>query len=62
MHNPLIPYKGEIFEERRLNVKYGVAKAIPVQSIFEFIYSNRFLLNKLDYDFNKLVESSLQFE
>jgi hypothetical protein len=62
MHNPLIPYKGEVFVDKHVNIKYGIAKAIPVESIFEFIYTNRFLLNKKGYDFNKLIESYLQLK
>jgi hypothetical protein len=56
-HNPTFPYSGELFVDRKLNVKYGVAKAIPVENIFDFLYSNRFLLNRLGYDFGKLLSS-----
>jgi hypothetical protein len=58
-HNPLFPYSGELFVDKRLNVKYGVAKAIPVESIIEFIFTNKVLLNNLGYDFSEFLNKNL---
>ncbi len=53
-HNPLIPYEGETFVERRVNIKYGIARAVPIESIMDFIYRSRISLNRKGWDFEKL--------
>lgn len=58
-HNPLLPYNGELFIDKLVNVKYGIARAIPVEKIIEFIYSNRINLNKQGYDFSDILNKNL---
>ena len=36
-----VPYTGDIFVERRTTIEYGIAQAVPVESISEFIAGHR---------------------
>ncbi|MCX6149687.1 MAG: serine protease [Ignavibacteriales bacterium] len=54
-HNPLVPYRGDLFVDKRVNVKYGVSKAIPTENIFDFLYSNRIILSRKGYDLNQIL-------
>lgn len=52
-YNPLVPYNGEIFVKRQANIKYGIAKIIPIESIVEFIQNNRSDLDNQGYYLEK---------
>jgi hypothetical protein len=36
-YNPSIPYSGDLYVEKRLNIRYGVTMAIPVETIKAFL-------------------------
>lgn len=50
--NPLLPYKGNIMIEQRVNIKYGVTRVIPIETIIEFINKNGDKLIKFGYVFD----------
>lgn len=39
-YNPLMPYGGDLFIEQRVNIKYGVTRVIPIETIRDFITKN----------------------
>jgi len=39
--NPIIPYNGDLFVEKKANIKYGITRVISIESIIEFIKSKR---------------------
>jgi hypothetical protein len=49
--NPLLPYKGNIMIEQRINIKYGVTRVIPIETIIDFINKNSDKLLKYGYIF-----------
>ncbi len=51
-YNPLLPYKGNIMIEQRVNIKYGVTRVIPIETIVEFINKNADKLLKFGYIFD----------
>ncbi len=50
--NPLIPYKGNIMVEQKVNIKYGVTRVIPIETIRNFINKNADKLLKYGYIFD----------
>lgn len=45
--NPIIPYVGDVYVEQRQSMKYGITKAIPIESIINFLNDNsRQLIDK----------------
>ena len=36
-----VPYTGDVFVERRMDIEYGIAQAVPVEVIVEFIREHR---------------------
>jgi len=60
-HNPLMPYSGETFVDRRVNIKYGIARAVPIESIMDFVYRSRTSLNHKGWDFEKIYSSFYNF-
>jgi hypothetical protein len=36
-----VPYTGDIFVERRTDIEYGIAQAVPVEAIVEFVQEHR---------------------
>lgn len=50
--NPLIPYKGNILVEQKVNIKYGVTRVIPIEIIRNFINLNANKLLKYGYIFD----------
>lgn len=53
-HNPLVPYNGESYVDRRVNIKYGISRAVPIESIMDFIYKSRVSLNNKGWNFEKI--------
>ncbi len=51
-YNPLLPYKGNIMIEQRVNIKYGVTRVIPIETIMDFINKNADKLIKFGYVFD----------
>ncbi|RJP68316.1 MAG: serine protease [Ignavibacteriales bacterium] len=60
-HNPLVPYSGETFVDRRVNIKYGIARAVPIESIMDFIYRCRTSLNQKGWDFENIYSKFYNF-
>ena len=48
--NPNVPYTGEIFVEQKSNLKYGITKVIPIETILEFISTEKDRLANMGYD------------
>jgi len=40
-YDPLSPYTGDIYVERRTEIEYGIVQAIPVEMLLEFIEAHR---------------------
>jgi hypothetical protein len=40
-YDPMNPYRGDIFVQKRTEIEYGIVQAIPVESILEFIEAHR---------------------
>jgi hypothetical protein len=40
-YDPTVPYRGEVYAERRTDIEYGVSQAISAESIVEFLEINR---------------------
>ncbi len=51
-YSPLIKYEGELFVDKRVNIKYGIAKIISTEKILEFINSNKKYLESKGYFIN----------
>ncbi len=48
-YNPVVPYTGNLYVRKHSSIKYGIAKIIPVESIWGFILQNKDYLNKKGY-------------
>jgi hypothetical protein len=40
-YDPLVPYTGDLFVQKRTEIEYGIVQAVPVESILEFIDARR---------------------
>jgi S1-C subfamily serine protease len=49
-YDPLEPYHGDMFVERRTEIQQGIALAIPAETILSFIEDNRVQLGERGYD------------
>ncbi|MCU7497098.1 MAG: trypsin-like peptidase domain-containing protein [Ignavibacteria bacterium] len=58
-YDPLVPYNKELYVERRMNIKYGLSKAIPVESIRQYFIDNESLFSSRGYNFNDFVNKNL---
>ncbi|HEX2961732.1 MAG TPA: serine protease [Ignavibacteriales bacterium] len=58
-YDPYVPYNKELFVERRLNIKYGLSKAIPVESIKKYFIDHESLFSSRGYDFYDFVNKNL---
>jgi hypothetical protein len=45
-YNPVVPYTGDIYVRKNSSIRYGIAKVIPVETIFDFLIKNRSFLNE----------------
>lgn len=54
--NPLVPYNGPVTVDRKLNIKYGVTKAISIETIKDFILDNEDYLVSEGYFLSSLFE------
>jgi len=48
-YNSLVPYKGDLFVKRHSSIKYGITKIISIESILEFLESNKSILYEEGY-------------
>ncbi|HKI78599.1 MAG TPA: serine protease [Ignavibacteriaceae bacterium] len=48
-YSPVVPYKGNIYAVQQEQLKYGIAKVIPIEEIMEFINNKEYELKKLGY-------------
>lgn len=48
-YNSLVPYQDELYVERRISLRYGIAKIVSIERILEFIKENKELLNRKGY-------------
>ena len=55
---PIIPYKGESFIEPKINIKYGITKAVSIESIQEFINKKRDILLKKGYNADIILKTN----
>jgi len=39
--DPLVPYTGDIYVQKRTEIEYGIVQAVPVETILEFIDAHR---------------------
>jgi len=53
--DPTIPFKGDVYAESRVEIIYGVAPAIPVEMIVDFIKSNHEMLYDKGYDLRSFI-------
>lgn len=58
-YDPYVPYTKELYVERRMNIKYGLSKAIPVESIKKYFIDHESLFSSRGYDFNDFVNKNL---
>jgi hypothetical protein len=54
--DPSIPYKGDIYAESRTDIIYGVAPAIPVELIVDFLQKNQQELASKGYELRSFIE------
>ena len=40
-YDPLTPYTGEIYVQKKTEIEYGIVQAVPVESVLEFIDAHR---------------------
>jgi hypothetical protein len=40
-YDPLVPYTGQIYVQKRSEIEYGIVQAVSIESILEFIDSHR---------------------
>ncbi len=52
-----VPYRGDVFVERKTEIEYGITQAIPVEKIREFLEENSALLANKGYPVTGLMES-----
>jgi hypothetical protein len=40
-YDPLVPYTGQIFVQKRTEIEYGIVQAVPIETVLEFIDAHR---------------------
>jgi hypothetical protein len=55
-YNPKIPYSDNIYVEKRMDIKYGIAKITSVETIISFLKSNEENLKRMGYDLSGFYE------
>ena len=48
-YNSLVPYQDELYVDRRISLRYGIAKIVSIETILEFIKDTKELLNSNGY-------------
>jgi len=54
-YDPYEPYRGDIFIERKMEIQYGIAQAIPAEAVLEFIQKSQDQLAAKGYQLRPLV-------
>ena len=49
-YDPMEPYHGEVFVQRKSEFQQGIAVAIPIETVVAFLYRNQSQLNRKGYD------------
>jgi hypothetical protein len=57
MYDTNLPYHGEIYVNRRINIKYGVTRAVSVETLRDFLEKNQSILNAKGYDIRSFFTS-----
>jgi hypothetical protein len=57
-YDPLEPYHGEVYVERKTEIQEGIALAVPIETVLSFIEENRRRLAQLGYDLSSWVSHS----
>jgi S1-C subfamily serine protease len=55
-YDPIEPYHGEVFVQRKAEIQQGIAVAIPTETIVAFIEKNRFRLSQQGYDLTSWIK------
>jgi hypothetical protein len=45
-YNPIVPYKSDLYVRKHRSIRYGIARIIPVETISDFLSTNKNLLTK----------------
>jgi hypothetical protein len=40
-YDPLVPYTGDLYVQKRTEIEYGIVQAVPVETVLEFIDAHR---------------------
>ena len=40
-YDPLVPYTGDMYVQKRTEIEYGIVQAVPIETVIEFIDSHR---------------------
>ena len=52
-YNTIVPYNGKLYVKRNIDIKYGIAKVISMNSIIKFLDEKRALLNEKGFYLQK---------
>jgi S1-C subfamily serine protease len=52
-YNPVVPYRGDMFAIQKEDLKYGIAKVVPIEAIKEFLHENSRKFSDMGYDNQK---------
>jgi hypothetical protein len=55
-YDPGEPYRGDVFVERKTEIQYGIAQAIPAEAIVDFIRKNQQQLQSQGYHLESLLQ------
>lgn len=55
-YNPILPYKGNLYVEQRVNMKYGITRVIAVEEIIDFIKENKSYLESRGIYLNRFTK------
>lgn len=58
-HNPVNPYTGKVYVNRKANIQYGISKAVPVETIAEFLLQHREYFRHKGYFFDALFQEDI---
>lgn len=58
-HNPANSYSGKVYVNRKVNIQYGLSKAVPVESVFQFLRQNKDFFRQKGYFFDKFFVDDL---
>lgn len=61
-YNPKIPYTDNIYVEKRMDIKYGIAKITSIETILSYLKSNGEKLQRMGYDLSRFYENRISDE